>query len=893
MSSNSTDNKRPRLSYAAAALLKGSGQALQDDKDIRGSRAGRQRNDMSAKDQAKLAERLAEKKALEMECPSGKHGAWLRSFVHETWPATKYDVSGFTRRRNICYRLLKKKADQEIASSGSIVSDFRQCLRESSRLKGRGYAAIGKHVARSCRKRMEGGGNKVLCPEVGSELWHWFVDTIRFVRARIGNHILLSKASGLVKEIEDIADKLVRDGVIVEADRPKLPKINRSWLARWRKRYRVSYKCTSIVYKVPKATLVKRLGVFWRNVIRIRYFHSKMFPNARLHYRSYDQKPLYFNQAGTKGTFASMDERDVEVRECDAATRMRFTVMSKSVSQRADETEEDVRARSSNSGDPHKIGVLFKTRGEGKTILAKLDVPTNALVQFGPKGSYRTESVLAWLEHDLGKADGNGNLELVFLDWFSAHLQDEVVDFIESQGHVPMFIPGGATPWVATLDTHYHNAYQREYMRLENLDNQQQLLDGAPMPSITRQTVLDRAADSWKLLDFEKMGRDSWIETGIDLPFDTSQNHRLRRQCRVFWDSADLSMDQVRDRIVAEIDYRVSVKELTSWSQWPSLLEKYDNHPGLTEGEECSRERMGDPDDEDEDDDDDDDDDDADEYGDDPDVRPTRVLDFSSSPHASDAENEADQDFPTYREGGSFSSSSASNGPLKSESEKHVSPSANGGKKRNVLDYLKKCLHILEEAKVYDPHVDKVIKESLRRHEKMEGGLHPAIRQEFQSRQEVNRVRVLQKRDEQRAAKEAKKKLDQELAKAKLDLKIAKEKKQSDAKAAQVRLAEIQAAKKLRAEQAEREKVRDRHIRMHFAVRLYDRLVAYVDDLNKPKNKQALDALTDRINRSIALKGYNSQNIVVPAFCTETSHLLANSQFLETVCWARLRKQRN
>ena len=107
------------------------------------------------------------------------------------------------------------------------------------------------------------------------------------------------------------------------------------------------------------------------------------------------------------------------------------------------------------------------------------------------------------------------------------------------------------------------------------------------------------------------------------------------------------------------------------------------------------------------------------------------------------------------------------------------------------------------------------------------------------------------------------------------------------------RLAELQAAKKLRAEQAEREKVRDRRIRMHVAVRLYDRLVAYVNDLNKAKNKQALDALTDTINRSIALKGYNEENIVVPAFCTETSHPLANSQFLETVCWARLRNQGN
>ena len=199
---------------------------------------------------------------------------------------------------------------------------------------------------------------------------------------------------------------------------------------------------------------------------------------------------------------------------------------------------------------------------------------------------------------------------------------------------------------------------------------------------------------------------------------------------------------------------------------------------------------------------------------------------------------------------------------------------------------------MLEEANVRDPHVEKVIRESIRHHEKKEGGLHPAIREEFQARQEMSRVQVLQKRNEARAAKEAKKKMDQELAKAKLDLKIAKEKKQSDACAAHVRLAELQAAKKLRAERAEHEKVRDRHIKMHFALRLYDRLIAFVHK-NKVKNTKDLDALTKKINESIAAKAYNKMDVVVPAFCTETSHPLANNHFLETVCWARLCKQSN
>ena len=100
----------------------------------------------------------------------------------------------------------------------------------------------------------------------------------------------------------------------------------------------------------------------------MRYFHSKMFPNKRLRCRSYDQKPLYFNQAGDKGSFACRDDPEVTVREIDSASRARFTAMIKNVDKDPDESMEEVAARSHGSGNPMRLGVLFKTKGKERKL---------------------------------------------------------------------------------------------------------------------------------------------------------------------------------------------------------------------------------------------------------------------------------------------------------------------------------------------------------------------------------------------------------------------------------------------------------------------------------------------------------------------------------------------
>ena len=96
------------------------------------------------------------------------------------------------------------------------------------------------------------------------------------------------------------------------------------------------------------------------------------------------------------------------------------------------ESMNEVRARSSGSGDPRNIAILFKA-DEGSRVKAALELPPKTLVQTAPKGSYRVPQVVEFLKWDLSKADADdgSKSEVVILDWFSAHLDPEVDDVIK------------------------------------------------------------------------------------------------------------------------------------------------------------------------------------------------------------------------------------------------------------------------------------------------------------------------------------------------------------------------------------------------------------------------------------------------------------------------------
>ena len=90
---------------------------------------------------------------------------------------------------------------------------------------------------------------------------------------------------------------------------------------------------------------------------------------------------------------------------------------------------------------------------------------------FGPKGSYRTAHVVAFLERWLlpwtPDREASADYRLLYLDAFSAHLTDDVVECAWQRGYYVVF-HGGCTTGVSQVnDTDLHAALEREYIDVE------------------------------------------------------------------------------------------------------------------------------------------------------------------------------------------------------------------------------------------------------------------------------------------------------------------------------------------------------------------------------------------------------------------------------------------
>ena len=94
---------------------------------------------------------------------------------------------------------------------------------------------------------------------IGHELWQWFIDEIVSQRCRADATTCVNYAKGLRHQLEERG--------FAEKD---LPVINKVWLHRWRKRFGVSSRRGTTVFKVSLAKVCARIATMLGNVFRLR-----------------------------------------------------------------------------------------------------------------------------------------------------------------------------------------------------------------------------------------------------------------------------------------------------------------------------------------------------------------------------------------------------------------------------------------------------------------------------------------------------------------------------------------------------------------------------------------------------------------------------------------------
>ena len=596
---------------------------------------------------------------------------WAQRWVVSRFPDLARDTKALDSMLRCCRRAAAKL--HQASSQG----------RQGRAARGAGRSGVcTRQVPPSQRKRSFGGGRRRKAPAVGEELWTWFVDTVDQVKGRLPSFLLLDQARLIADDLKRHHQEQIDNGIVPLGTKLCVPAIGGSWLRSWRHFYGISWRCVNLRFKCPRQVLLRRLAIFWENVLRVRALHAALVvagfepSGGRLVVEGFDQKPLWFTASSQEKTLYYRGSRKVCVKENMPMTRARFTAMTRC---RWPQPPRDGKA----------LAILFKAAGGGARIRENLRVPDGALLQFQEKGSYRLADVHEYLEwiidrsriagdgdepdspppaashgdgqvpqsassqveqpvpsrvpqphpassqpdalgpNDCGQADSSQGAQpassqtpagfkpstrvIYLLDWFKPHLDTSLDDLVHAHGHAILRIGGHLTGLVQVEDTHAHGPYTKAYKKRETKDAFAQLtVNPGRVPCTSRQTVMDRAWDSWADVDHKSCSA-GFVSNGICNKLDGSDDHKLTSDVQPFW--FQLDMPARRKRILADIQERVASRRLTRFEQYTELLADYDEHPGLPEGAEAIGGRADDSDNDGEDDGSDDEQDDEGEGG--------------------------------------------------------------------------------------------------------------------------------------------------------------------------------------------------------------------------------------------------------------------------------------
>ena len=496
---------------------------------------------------------------------------WRVSFIHSKFgDLPRAELK--TRQMELRAALQEHKRHPEgISRSSGLQPDDLDCRPERS---GAGEKRLCRQsrVYAGERKRAKYARQRI-CEELDNEVWNWFVDRLATNKARIWTSQIILVAQNYADTVKDEWRQRCDAGQADPRRPPKLPKITNDWVRRWRYRFNVTYRTVNLRYKIPRKTFLSRLRIFWSNCIILRKLFEMMFPGEKLEFIGFDQKPLWFNAISCEKTYAKKGAKKVSVAENVSASRARFTAFTQ--------------CRSWMTDTVPGIGVLFRI-GDAACSLANLRASlqqgANTLIQGAPKGSYRLNQVLEFLRWAVPPKDKLGKVTCVVLDWFAPHLDSAVDDMIHGLGHCVLRIGGGLTPVVQVEDTHAHRPYNNHYRTLEKEASAEawELRPGSLL-ECSRQTVLTRAEDAWKMVDHAKCVR-GWLHNGCTNALDGTQDAQLGSQVISYWE--ELSMDNIREQLLQDVTDAVNDGHVTSFWDYPDLLLEYDDHAPLREGME-------------------------------------------------------------------------------------------------------------------------------------------------------------------------------------------------------------------------------------------------------------------------------------------------------------------
>ena len=168
-------------------------------------------------------------------------------------------------------------------------------------------------------------------------------------------------------------------------------------------------------------------------------------------------------------------------------------------------------------------------------------------------------------------------------------IRDSIKAMCREFGVKVLYIGGGITGDVQTLDTDRHHPLACRYRNAEINDAARQLeVRPHRLPSVSRATVFRRTCDAWKEVDFRNPEKP-WTDTGCLQDLSHEGDALISTTLLPLW--LEACMPERRQRILDEIEARWKFGDLTCWDDFwrDDFLETYDEHEPFTEGREDAK----------------------------------------------------------------------------------------------------------------------------------------------------------------------------------------------------------------------------------------------------------------------------------------------------------------
>jgi hypothetical protein len=208
---------------------------------------------------------------------------------------------------------------------------------------------------------------------------------------------------------------------------------------------------------------------------------------------------------------------------------------------------------------------MFKASGE--LLEKKLQTFARGLgcnwlsVVTGPKGSYREEHVLQYLERHLPQMTEGRRWRLLLLDAYAPQMSDSVRRLCWQRGYIVIIHGGGATGVTQVNDTDLHQHLRKTYVEHEMaamIKAARLNPNSTPVPKCEQ--CVTWMANIWSNPQLHLNAAKVFKRTGITNALDGSEDLLIVREAGHFWNS--LSMPAQRNAAVHDVSVEVAANRI-------------------------------------------------------------------------------------------------------------------------------------------------------------------------------------------------------------------------------------------------------------------------------------------------------------------------------------------